>query len=304
MIEIPPKPLRTLVQVLKTICRGAPIQARESVRFASTARGVAITCRHQGIVVKFGGFRWLERESVELPGDVVSRIVLASKGVLRLDPNPGGRCVVGWHTKSSHHQETVDCPVYAESEDVSLTSEAGILAPHFPEAFRDLVETTTQYTSALYSMSAVQIQGPNRMVGTDGRQLLCHSGFQFPFRKTVLVPPINLRGVDELRARDLVFAHSESHLVLQSEAMLVVLPFLDGKYPDISQVIPSQEKSKTFWTIAEDEARLLIQVIPRMPFEKVNQRLTVELGDSTTLWPYNTAKGAFPKSGAEEAPPG
>jgi len=143
-----------------------------------------------------------------------------------------------------------------------------------------------------FALNRVQLRQGGEVVGTDGRQLLLHGGFHFPWREAVLVPAVQVFGCKELRSGAPVpVGRTERHVVVRAGPWSVFLPAdTTSRYPDVDSAIPRHQP--TTWKLTEEAATQLQHALPKGDTE--DPEIRIELGPQVTVRTTGPAAAAIP----------
>src|SRR5262249_33943730 len=114
------------------------------------------------------------------------------------------------------------------------------MPPSFLAALAEAARTASR-DSVRASLAGVLLRGGDgAVIGTDGRQLLLHKGFSFPWQDGVLLPALPAFASKELLRQDpLRLERSEGRITLRVGPWLLVLKAeVSLRYPNVDQVIP------------------------------------------------------------------
>ena len=182
---------RTLAKQLRGVFRRmlprSPNKADQTVQFVAGEDGLrARLCNRAGAVEYHLAGNSLP-ESLAVTLDALS----ACEGTrghenASLEACTDGGVIVRWDDRSIPRSIVADAPPN-EAELPALPTSFATNPPRLLSALRDAMETT-EHDSMRYATNCVQLRGNDgRIAATDGGQVLCESGFTFPWEDEVLV---------------------------------------------------------------------------------------------------------------------
>ena len=149
-------------------------------------------------------------------------------------------------------------------------------------ALDEAARTTSNETSR-QALTRLQLRGKGgEVVTTDGRQLLVHSGFSFPWADKVLVPHTAAFGCRELLDEvEVGVGRTQTHVAVRAGPWTVLLPIdSDSRYPDVDVVIPRPGGAKTRLELDAEDARFLATALPKPPGDEGDTSpITLDLGE-------------------------
>jgi len=213
---------------------------------------------------------------LEAPGDVQGR----DEGVVTLEADGPGRTVVRWADRGIPRSRAYAVPPIAD-----LTAFPGLpdqLEPIPATVLDALVEAsgTTDAASTRYALGCLALRGDSSdLAATDGRQVLIHRGFSWPWAGTVLARrPPPLLGKELPRDRPVEVGKTDSHVILRAGPWTVWLAIQDGRFPHVDHVIPAAESAATRLRLDPQDAAFLTDALSRLPGgDLTNAPVTVDL---------------------------
>ena len=196
-----------------------------------------------------------------------------------------GGVIVRWDDRS------IPRSIVAEAESVSvdlplLPTSYVSNPPRLLAALKDAMETT-EHDSMRYATNCVQLRGNDgRLAATDGGQVLCESGFTFPWEDEVLVLRPSVFASRDLPTDQAVeVGRTEHHIAVRIGPWTFWLLIEKvGRFPNLDNVIPDAATATTRLQLTEDDVRYLLDVVPRLPSEDAgNGPLTVDLNGQVAL---------------------
>ncbi len=138
-----------------------------------------------------------------------------------------------------------------------------------------------------YALNCIQLRGDAReIVATDGRQLLVHGGFAFPWRGDVLVKRSPLFANKEIpRDRPVSVGKTDAHVVLRAGAWTCFLEVqADARFPRVDQAVPDASAATTRLSLDAVDAAFLAQALDRLPgADDANAPATLDLNGKVAV---------------------
>ena len=170
--------------------------------------------------------------------------------------------------------------------------------PMLLPALRD-AGSTTDPDCARFALDHVQLRGSTGTVAaTDGRQLLLHGGFQFPWKEDLLVPALKVFGSAELpQDQPVEVGKSDDWVAIRVGPWTFWLAVnKEGRFPDIDRQIPCPTDITARVCFDPADAEFLSTSLPRLPCDdEFNLPVTVDLNGSVAI----RAKGEMPSPPTE-----
>ena len=281
---------RTLAKQLRGVFRRmlprSPNKADQTVQFVAGEDGLrARLCNRAGAVEYHLAGNSLP-ESLAVTLDALS----ACEGTrghenASLEAYTDGGVIVRWDDRSIPRSIVADAPPN-EAELPALPTSFATNPPRLLSALRDAMETT-EHDSMRYATNCVQLRGNDgRIAATDGGQVLCESGFTFPWEDEVLVLRPSVFASRDLPTDQAVeVGRTEHHIAVRIGPWTFWLPIEKvGRFPNLDIVIPDPATATTRMQLTEDDVRYLLDVVPRLPSEDAgNGPLTVDLNGQVAL---------------------
>lgn len=139
-----------------------------------------------------------------------------------------------------------------------------------------------------YAVSKVLLSGKNgAIVGTDTRNLLMLGGYSFPFKEDVLIPRIEVFGLEPLhKYEDVGIGTTETHLAVAIGPWTIVLAVdQESRFPDSRSIIPKPGSTQTRLKLHPHDAQRFLDTLTRRikgPAAR-EQALTLDLTDAPCL---------------------
>jgi hypothetical protein len=227
--------------------------------------------RHEALAVEHvevGEFG--PHETLALPLDALADFAAAKESTVALEAATSLSTVACWddhgipQTRTYTVPDVATLPALPHPPDYFVAAPPGLLA-----ALKEAVATTDE-TAVRYAIDCVQLRGKSgQMVATDGRQLLVHRGFRFPWDEDLLVRRTPLFGCPELnRDVPLEIGKTDDHVVIRTGPWTIWLQAQKGRFPEIDRVIPRADATTTRLKLARSDAEFLAKALDRLPGSK------------------------------------
>ncbi|APW63215.1 hypothetical protein [Paludisphaera borealis] len=270
MITITRRQARRLRGVLRRHTLGIPHRGPVSP-FVLHARGAELRAFHRcgAVAIEFvDSIAPGSHESIALPLDALAEFEGRDDSPVTLETLAPDRTCVRWTDRGvpqsrAYAVQSLDA---IEPSPEPPTSWATIPA----EILKTLAEAseTASEDSARYALGCIRLGGETGAVAaTDGRQLLIHGGFRFPWTDEVLIRRSPLFACPGLpRDQPLEIGRTSSHVVLRVGPWTLFLEILtEGRYPDLGRVVPDPAAAATRLTLDPEDARFLEAALDRLP---------------------------------------
>ncbi len=139
-------------------------------------------------------------------------------------------------------------------------------APSLLEALDDAMQTAAIHASK-YAIDHVQLKGgTGEIVGTDTRQVLCQSGFRFPWSENILIPRFGrIASKEFLDLACVEIGKTDTHVVLKVGTWTFCFRInTEGRFPPVEDIIPRKAPETRLRMDAQDIAAL-VRSLPEMP---------------------------------------
>jgi hypothetical protein len=270
MITITRRQARRLRGVLRRRTLG--INRRGSVPLLVLhARGTELRAFHRNaaLAVEFVDSIALDAdESIVLPLDALAEIEGCDSSSVVLEQLAPDRTSIRWTDHGVPQSRDYDVPALDSSEPSPGRPTAWATLP--AEILTTLAEASVcaSEDSTRYALNCLQLSGRTGAVAaTDGRQLLIHGGFGFPWTDDVLVrrAPV-FASLEPPRDQPVRIGRTESHVVLERGPWTLFLEIqTEARFPDLSRVVPGPAAAATRLTLDSEDARFLSQALDRLP---------------------------------------
>jgi hypothetical protein len=224
-------------------------------------------------------------------------IVLPGKGLADFEGRDGSpvrlQCIAFGKVRAEWHDRGV---LVTNVYDLASPEPPPAFPPP-PDAFAPVSQTfltaldeaakTASKDGTRIALSRVQLRGSKGSVlATDGRQLLIHDGFNFPWPDDLLVPPVAAFGLKELaREGPPTVACTANHVFVRAGPWTIALPIdRASRFPDAEAVIPRVTGRATRWRVAAEEVEFLVRALPRLPASDCDHSpVTLDLGEPVAV---------------------
>jgi hypothetical protein len=206
--------------------------------------------------------------TVTIPLDALADFEGPADTPVVLEPLAPDRTVVRWQDRGIPQSREYDV-ISAErtGEMPGLPTSWTSNPPELLSALADATETSTP-DSKRYALECLQLQGSrNRIVATDGRQLLARTGFRFPWEEDVLIkgsPLFGCRGLP--REQPVEVGRTDIHVVFRTGPWTIACEIpRDVRYPEVERVIPPPAEVTTRLRLDPEDADFLEGALGRLP---------------------------------------
>lgn len=133
-------------------------------------------------------------------------------------------------------------------------------------------------SSSRYALGCIQLRGAfGQLAATDGRQLFLQSGYNFGFQEEVLFLSTDVFGCSEMPQDQVVqVGKTATHLVVRVGPWSCYSALGDGRFPHVSDIIPSLLSAKTTLELHPADAQFYAENIKRLPGTTDNQAVTFD----------------------------
>jgi hypothetical protein len=147
------------------------------------------------------------------------------------------------------------------------TSAWTVMSAEFWPALAEAV-TCADDDSARYALGCLQLRGKTGdLNATDGRHVLQHGGFTFPWQDDLLVPATKILGAKELAGEETPqLAQTDDWLLLRLGPWTIGLRIEKaGRFPQIESIMPNASRLPTKLVLADADADFLRQALTALP---------------------------------------
>jgi hypothetical protein len=225
--------------------------------------------------------------TVTIPLDALADFEGPADTPVVLEPLAPDRTVVRWQDRGIPQSRKYDV-ISAErtGEMPGLPTAWTSNPPELLAALADATETSTP-DSKRYALECLQLQGSrNRIVATDGRQLLARTGFGFPWAEDVLIkgsPLFGCRGLP--RDQPVEVGRTDVHVVFRTGPWTIACEIpKDVRYPEVERVVPPPAEVTTRLRLDPADARFLESALGRLPGgQENNSPIIVDLNGEVAV---------------------
>jgi hypothetical protein len=225
--------------------------------------------------------------TVTIPLDALADFEGPADTPVVLEPLAPDRTVVRWQDRGIPQSRDYDAiPAERTGEMPGLPTAWTTNPPELLAALADATETSTP-DSKRYALECLQLQGSrDRIVATDGRQLLARTGFGFPWAEDVLIkgsPLFGCRGLPHDRPVEV--GRTDLHVVFRIGPWTIACEIpRDVRYPEVERVIPSTAEVVTRLRLDPADARFLESALGRLPGgQENNSPIIVDLNGEVAV---------------------
>jgi hypothetical protein len=169
--------------------------------------------------------------------------------------------------------------------------------PALPETFADNppailqaitdAAAVTDPNSARYALSCLLLRGATgSIIATDGRQMLLHSGFEFPWDDDVLIPASKAQGsLDVSPEQPVAIGKTEDWVAVRAGPWTFFFSVnKDGRFPAVDSHVSKLEAAAARLQIEQDDAEFLGKSIAKLPCDDdYNHPVTVDLNGTVAV---------------------
>jgi hypothetical protein len=160
------------------------------------------------------------------------------------------------------------------------------MEPRFLGCLEEAVHVSAR-EAMRFAVDKIQLRGSTgEIVATDARQLLIQGGFRFPWKEDLLIPATVLFGCRELPSNTTInIGRTDRHVCLRIGPWTVHLAIdMEGRFPDVAQVIPAATPNSTTCRVAAEDAVFLAKTLPRLPGrDATDEPVTVDLNGTVSV---------------------
>jgi hypothetical protein len=271
------------------------------VLFRAGPDGVTLFARTFDVALAYraGGADLSAAESIVLPASALEDLEGRHDDNLTLEIVKPDKVQARWQDAGIPRAATFAIDPKEQAPELPALPKAfSTCEPGIFKALDDAVRTAA-HDATKYVTNKVQLRGgTGQIIATDGRQLLCQSGYSFPWTESVLVPQVQLFGWRELAACESVeIGKTDDYVCCRVGAWTLWLAIdKDGHYPEVEKVIPATGTSGSNVRIDDEDAAFLAKSLSRLPGQDVeNSPITLDLNGHVSV----RARGAGDKTSTE-----
>jgi hypothetical protein len=230
----------------------------EGLRVRAHKYDVAVECHQPGE---------LPADTIVVPRNFLDDAEGAKNEPVTLENGSNGHVVAQWRDKGTPQLLQYDSPA---TKDIAgfpdLPETFASNAPDLLAALADVGEVTDKESSR-FVLGCLQLRGKRgSIVGSDGHQLLIHSGFAFPWDDDILVPANQVFG--RLSQNQPVFiGRTNKWVTLRVETWTIFVAIdEEGKFPrNIDDVVPRANAAVSHCRFTAQDAKFLLQSVVQLP---------------------------------------
>ncbi len=243
--------------------RGSPVP----VVFHADQDGLHIRIQHEEIAVAYQQPGSCEAERVLSPLHVLDDVEGRQETLVALETTESDTIQARWDDGGV--PQLKDYPVQDGTPLQPFPEAPAQFSPLEPDV-RKALDEAAQITgeSPRYATDRLQLRGSAKeIVATDGRQLLVHGGFSFPWKEDLLVPAIGAFACREIASDAPVsVGKTDTHVCLRiGPWSFFMASDTQGRFPEVDKVVPARNGPFTIWKLSEPDALFLAKVLPRLP---------------------------------------
>ena len=191
---------------------------------------------------------------------------VGSKGEVRISTNEvdigveihGEGIPMCYRITSENPSEFPEQPKLTYLETVGFAGDGFVVALR-----RAVVAASTDATR--YVLNSVLYDGPaERIVGTDGRRLVCAGLPRCDSKMQMILPATKFLRRSPLLKQNITLEIDEKHCRMQSDDWAYAVKLVDGTYPNYKQVVPDDAKLQIVVDVCED-AKTNLAVLAALP---------------------------------------
>ncbi len=279
---------RLLCRQLHTVFRRAlNISTRgpgTSVVFCAGADGLSIRAQSHDGAVEYHLPGAHQKETLVAPLELLSDCKGAKQDDVSLEPASDGQVVASWNDGIPQIVQYSPPGPRGRTKFPSVPEKLVHAPPSLVPALHDAMETADP-DAIRYAMNHIQLDGKgDRIVATDGRQVLVQTGIEFPWDTEILIPRRTVFACKELAADEPVFiGKTDDWATIRVRPWTIHLRIeKEGRFPDVTDYIPQYDSAVASCRISDRDAEFLVKAVKRLPSEDdLNLRVTVDLpGDA------------------------
>jgi hypothetical protein len=285
MIEIPRKLLRQFRSVLRTFVGRGRSVAWPVIVCKAGRHGLTLEARHDDMAVRYYAERPRPEDNIAFNSTVLAELEANSGAPVLLEQRGSGRAVASWPDKGE--TRTLEFETFAPEQAPAfpaLPEEFKPMPTHFLRALHEAGETAAR-DRGRYAVSHLLLDGcSGEIAATDLKHMLVQDGFPFPWSDAVLVPRMPLFGRRDFPPT-CELGRTDNHVGLRLGGWLLLLAIdKEGRFPDITTVIPSSKSVVARIRLHPDDVAQLLSLLPEVQSgDDESVPVTLELGKSAML---------------------
>lgn len=259
------------------------------ILFRAGPEGVTLlACKNDvALAYRAAGAELSAAESIVLPASALEELEGRNDDSLTLEMTEPDKVEARWQDAGIPRAATFVIDASANAPDLPpLPSSFFPCEPGILKALDDAMRTAA-HDPTKYVMNKIQLRGgAGQIVATDGRQLLCQSGFSIPWKESVLIPQVQLFGWREFAAYEPIeIGKAGDHVCCRVGSWTLWLAIdKEGRYPDVEKVIPAASPNGSNVRFDEGDAAFLAKSLSRLPGQDVeNSPVTLDLNGHVSV---------------------
>ncbi len=234
------------------------------VTFQTTPEELTVSARHGELAIAWRVPGKYQPDSFALPIDALAACEGRQSDVVRIERSIN---VATLRWSDAGIPQSADYTLVEPTAMPEVAENFVAVGHEFLTAMAE-ASATTESGSLRYALSYIRLRGSDgQIAATDSRQALLHSGFQFPWTDSVLVPitgAFTARAIRE--ARTISLARTPDWVFLRADTWTVALQIQkERRFPDIDAQLPEITTAQTTLCIAESDAGFLLVAAGRLP---------------------------------------
>jgi hypothetical protein len=207
-------------------------------------------------------------ETVAIPLDALADFEGPADTPVVLEAVAPDRIAVRWQDRGIPQSREYDViPADSAGEMPELPTSWASNPAELLAALAEATETGTP-DSNRYALECLQLQGSrNRIIATDGRQLLARTGFSLPWTEDVLIKGSPIFACRALpRDQPVDVGRTDTHVVFRVGPWIIACEVpKDVRFPEVERVIPQPAEVVTRLRLDPEDARFLASALERLP---------------------------------------
>jgi hypothetical protein len=214
-----------------------------------------------------------ERVSWPLAWDLLKECGVKQPGSATLAPDGNKLIQAQWSLRGIPQRQNFEIfpeqklPGTLREETPSINTAWTMMSADFWPALASTV-TCADDESTRYALGCLQLRGKTGDINaTDGRHVLQHGGFTFPWQDDLLVPATKVLGAKELAGEGTPqLVQTDDWLLLKLGPWMIGLRIEKaGRFPQIDSIMPNASRMPTKLVLTDADADFLRQALPALP---------------------------------------
>lgn len=282
---------RRLAHDLRVVLRRALNLSRRGIEpplhLATGPEGLWVRAGNRDAAVEYHQTGTYAPEESIVPLALLADCEGRSEEPVRIEILGDGRVLAGWQDGAVPRRGQYGVPSTTQDQEVPALSER--FASNPPELLSALAEATrtTDPDSARFALGCLELRGnAGEVAATDGRQILLHAGFAFPWGGPILVPGSAVFACRELpQDQPVLVGKMDEWFVLRIRQWTLWRRInRDGRFPKIEDHLPPAEQATARLELAPADVDFLAKSLPRLPGDaEANLPVTVDLNGQVLI---------------------